>query len=220
MSWVKRREIPLVIGAVCGFTMIADYFLDIPLIAGAATDFTNWTMVLMAFSMMLGIVNLTMIYVRRASRGGTGTDNYTRFCSAWLVALMWVILVLGFVPPQTKHPAFQWVYNAFIFPVMMALYSSLAFFITTAAYRSFRARNFETGVFLVFGLLMIFYNSPIGQSLWTGFISIGDWILKVPNLAGRRAIIISSAIGSLVLGYRTLIGSETGWLARGERKSE
>ena len=65
MSWVKRREIPLVIGAVCGFTMIADYFLDIPIISGVATDFTNWAIILMAFSMFLGVINLTMIYGRK-----------------------------------------------------------------------------------------------------------------------------------------------------------
>jgi hypothetical protein len=125
---------------------------------------------------------------------------------------MFAMIILGLVPPLTQNAVYQWVYQATVYPLTMAIFSSLAFYITSAAYRAFRAHNLDATVFLIFGLIIILYNAPIGAWIWPGFTDLGKWTLAIPNMSGRRAIIISAAIGGLVLGLRTLIGHETGWL--------
>jgi len=95
------------------------------------------------------------------------------------------------------------------------MYSILAFFITSAAFRAFRARNIEASLVLVAGTIMVLSNSPVIANYIPIVKDIGLWIREIPNMATFRAVMIGAALGSIALAVRTLMGIERGYLRGG-----
>jgi hypothetical protein len=129
--------------------------------------------------------------------------------------LFFVAIGVGIEPIATNEVYVYW-YSTITLPIGSAVFSLLGFYILSASYRAFKIRTFETAVFLIVGVLIIMYNAPIMTALWSGFNTIGAWILEVPNLGGQRAIIIGAGLGVIILALRTLLGRETGWLGSRE----
>ena len=88
------------------------------------------------------------------------------------------------------------------------MFALLAFFIASAAFRAFRARNTEAGLLLGSAILVLLGRAPIGRLISDSLPEITNWIIDVPNNAGRRAIIIGAALGAIVTGLRVLLGME------------
>ncbi|MCS7364162.1 MAG: hypothetical protein NDF54_01830 [archaeon GB-1867-035] len=213
MSWARRRELPLLLTAILGIMAFADYFFAIPILHSAVSDLQIWTMIMAAFAMFMGVVNLTIVHGRVVMRE---KDSTRRILSAWTLFLMYLMAILGLLPPITVHPSFQWLYSTTVAALDPTVYSILAFFITSASYRAFRARNFEATVFLISGIIIMLYNAPIGGWLHPGLVTLGSWAMNVPIVAGQRAIMIGAAIGSLALAIRTFTGRESAWLRAGD----
>jgi hypothetical protein len=93
-----------------------------------------------------------------------------------------------------------------LFPLEATLFSLLAFFVIAAAYRAFRVKSFETGLFVVFGILVLLGQVPVGAMLWDQLPVIKDWVLDVPALAGARGILLGVALGTAATGLRVLLG--------------
>jgi len=212
LSWARRRELPLILTAIIGIMAFADYFFDIPTLHSVVSDLQIWTIIMAAFAMFMGVVNLTIVHGRVVMRE---KDSTRRILSAWTLFLMYLMAILGLLPPITAHPSFQWLYSTTVAALNPTVYSILAFFITSASYRAFRARNFEATVFLISGIIIMLYNAPIGGWLHPGLVTLGSWAMNVPIVAGQRAIMIGAAIGSLTLAIRTFTGRERAWLRAG-----
>jgi len=213
MSWLRRRELPLFLTAILGIMAFADYFFDIPVLHSAVSDLQVWIIILSAFAMFMGVINLTIVHGRVVMRE---KDVVRRALSAWTLFLMYLMAILGLLPPITGHPSYRWLYSTTIAALDPTVYSILAFFITSASYRAFRARNLETTIFLVAGIIVILYNAPIGGYIHPGIVTLGAWAMGVPITAGQRAIMVGAAIGALALAIRTFSGRESAWLkARG-----
>ena len=94
------------------------------------------------------------------------------------------------------------------------MFSILAFYIASAAYRAFRVRNVDAAVMLVTAFLLMLGNVPIGEVIWSpdgwlgGFAGIKNWILRVPNAAGNRAITLGIFLGTMASQSRMLLGIE------------
>lgn len=95
------------------------------------------------------------------------------------------------------------------------MYSILAFFITSAAYRAFRARNFEAALILVAGTIVVMSNAPLFTSTFPAFIDAKNWIFDVPNASTMRGVLMGAALGAIALAVRTLMGIERGYLRGG-----
>ena len=95
------------------------------------------------------------------------------------------------------------------------MYSILAFFITSASYRAFRARNWEAAFVLVSGIIVVMSNAPLFTSSAPFLVTWKDWIFDVPNTATGRGVMIGAALGAIALAVRTLMGIERGYLRGG-----
>lgn len=96
------------------------------------------------------------------------------------------------------------------FPLQATLFSLLAFFVATAAYRSFRLRSWESVAFLLVAVIVLLGQIPgwalgdLGETLpW-----IREWILTKVSLGGARGILVGVALGTIVVGIRVLIGAD------------
>ena len=101
-----------------------------------------------------------------------------------------------------------WVYDHIFFPCNATMFALLAFFIASAAFRAFRARNTEAALLLGAAILVLLGRAPIGRLIHDALPTITDWIIDFPNNAGRRAIIMGAALGAIVTGLRVLLGLE------------
>jgi len=128
--------------------------------------------------------------------------------------------LLAAEPDETAQPAY-WIFTYVMIPLQATMFSLLAFFIASAAFRAFRMRSLEAGLLLAAGLLVIIGRVPLGQFDWFawtdqvdefGFHTIMSWIMNVPNTAAMRGVLMGAAMGVIVMGLKVILGIERSYL--------
>ncbi len=103
---------------------------------------------------------------------------------------------------------YLWAYDHIFYPCNATMFALLAFFIASAAFRAFRARNTEAALLLGAAILVMLGRVPIGAAISDLLPQISDWIVDIPNNAGRRAIMMGAALGAIATGLRIILGLE------------
>jgi len=101
-------------------------------------------------------------------------------------------------------------------PLQGTMFSILAFFIASAAYRAFRARSREASVLLVAAVVVMMGRVPLGQFLLPWTWEATQWLLNVLNSAVRRAILIGVSMGAVALSLKIILGIERAYLGGGK----
>ncbi len=205
-----KREIPLLITFLSGLIAVLEYYIPVPTTENAFTVLKNWGIVISAFALGFGAVNLFIVYGRRIKRAPSMVD---RAFSAWLLFLLIVTAVVG-VSLSSASDQYLWIYNSVYLPLGATMYASLCFYMTAGAYKVLKARTLDSTLLLITAFLVILGNTPLFPAIWKGFFSWRKWIFDVIVSGSYRGIRIGVGIGSIVLGIRTLLGMETGYLGR------
>jgi hypothetical protein len=203
-----RRSLPLTITSFVGFWIVFDYFVKIDFVRTWTVNFTNWVIIVAAFALGLGAVNLLRIHGKRVTERRPGWME----SSVLLVALVYMTVTGIFL--GTSSEAFLFAFTNLQQPLSAAMFSLLVFFIASASFRAFRARSIEAAVLLISGVILMLGRAPIGEVIWTKFPDIADWIMQVPNLAGNRGIMIGAAIGIVSVAMRVLLGIDRGYMGQ------
>ncbi len=108
---------------------------------------------------------------------------------------------------------YDWLFNNMNAPMMSTMFAMLAFYIASAAFRAFRARNTEATMLLVTAVLVMLWRVPMGESLFAGIHpdlpqGINNYVMGGINVAVQRGIIIGSAMGAATMGLRIMLGIE------------
>ncbi len=113
------------------------------------------------------------------------------------------------------EPTFKlWIYNKFFVPLQSTMFSLLAFYVASAAFRAFRARSIEATLLLVAGCIVMLGQVPIGDELTGGYASRAQaFLMTYVTKAGLRAIIIGATLGGLATGLRIVLGIERSYLS-------
>lgn len=108
---------------------------------------------------------------------------------------------------------FRHFFDYIMIPIQSTMFSLLAFFIASAAYRAFRARSILATVLLASALVLMLRLIPLGPV--TGFMNdFSSWILLTPNLAAKRAILIGVGLGMVATSLKVVLGIERNYLGR------
>jgi hypothetical protein len=207
-----RRDIPLAITFIVGVIAVLDYYTTIEAVTSTFTVIKNWGVVVQAFALGLGAVNLLRVHGRRISERREGNEW---LFSAWLLLMMIVFIFFGLWRGQfDTDPTYSWLYNAIFLPLGSTMYSSLAFYMAYGSYKVLRARNFEAALLFITAVLVILGNTPIFPATVPAFFHTREWIFTAIVGGSYRGIRIGVGIGAVVLGIRTLLGMETGYLGR------
>ncbi len=197
-----KKEIPTAIIFLVGIIIIAAYYFDIPFITAASNNLQNWGVIVSAFALGLAAVNLLRIHVTKISRKQKGW-----VFSIILLAAMLITIVIGVTTGINSEA-----YRIFLVTPRTALgatiYSLLGFYIASAAYRAFIAKNTDAIILLVSAVLVLFGQTPYGEMVWGRFPDVVAWIMNVPNMAAQRGIIIGAAVGAIALSLRIMLGLE------------
>ncbi|MCB0323890.1 MAG: hypothetical protein KDD69_09965 [Bdellovibrionales bacterium] len=107
--------------------------------------------------------------------------------------------------------------ESFFFPLGAAMFSLLAFYIATAAYRSFRIRSAEALIMMIAAVVVTLGQIPHGPLyVWQGLPGARLWMLENLSTPAFRAIFFGSAIAGLAMAVRMWLSLERSPLATEE----
>jgi len=108
-----------------------------------------------------------------------------------------------------------WLIDYVFAPCNATMFALLAFFVVSAAFRAFRARNTEAALLLGSAIFILVGMAPFGRLISDSLPDIANWIIEIPSNSGRRAIIMGAAIGGITTGMRVILGLERSHLGEG-----
>jgi len=223
-----RREVPILITSIAGLVFAISYFIPHFPFGRAETIFGDWVSIVQSFAIWLGVLNLLKIAVEKIFRKSEGWP-YSYLIIISLIGTLIVGFYDGFrgiyANPQFSYSDpgthFDWVYQYMYSALTSTMFSMLAFFVGSASYRAFRARNVQATMLLVAGFFVmggrvplldrisgLFTDSPI-------FSELANWIMNYPNAAGQRAILIGIALGIMSSSLRVILGIERSHIGGG-----
>ncbi|MYC76244.1 hypothetical protein F4X10_10825 [Candidatus Poribacteria bacterium] len=215
-----RRQVPLILCFVFGVVMMLTQFSPHSFSQGVYEEVLSWALIISPFMLVLGTVTLVQTHVARIRRR---SEHWQYSFIIFAGILLMVVIGIPFGP---QHPIFVWLFNNVQVPMDATMFSLLAFFIASAAYRAFRARTFEASLLLITALIVMMGNVPIGDLFWNTVLSglpwdnaVSDtkqWILDNPNLSARRGIILGVSLGAISQSIRILLGIERSYLGGGD----
>jgi hypothetical protein len=230
-----KRNIPLLVAMIAGFVLIVAYF--IPPTQAWGERVSVWFNILAAIAFVLGGGNLLKIHLKKVSDRGAGWAYSVITVVAFLFTLIVGLFKIG-VPPADQFPdyawsgsyreigsPFWWLFEYAFKPLTATMFAMLAFYVASAAFRAFRAKNFEAILLLGTAFVILVGRTAAGPLL-TGWFpdalsglrteNLTAYLMTVFNTAGNRAIMIGIALGTASVSLKILLGVERGYLGSGE----
>lgn len=197
-----RKQVPLLLTGLAALWVVAAHFVFQlnQLRMMATTD--RWFQVIVATMTLVGAVNLTRIHGTNIQRRKTGYLN-----SIALLFTLYGFLVMGLYYGNTSRE-YRWVFNATVVPMEATMFSIIAFYIASAAFRSFRIRAAEAAVMGLVAMIVMLGNVPIGPVISEYIPQARTWLMDIPTGAGFRAIRIGTFLGTFAAALRIALGLE------------
>ena len=218
-----KRQLPLIIAFIMGVAFAIQYYIPHQWSEEQFTRINDWMVVIAGFSFFLGLASLTQLHYTRIRRKEVGWG----FSAVMFLALILTFLAGWISEGETAKEggtvltSFGWIYDNMMVPLSQTVFSILAFFIASVAFRAFRARTFDAVLLLLAALIVMLGRVPIGEYLWTGLFGdnislrigeIASWVMNVPNMAARRGVMIGVALGTIATSLKIIVGIERGYL--------
>ncbi len=223
--WYKRT-IPLIIVFGIGVLAFAHEYVPHPLAGAFRERMTTWFRIIGGFAMFIGAYSLLHMHISRIRRrvGGWGYSAFVFLGAAGMIAVGLINEGLGPLAPAPRDQMtwFQWGYKYVQVPCGATVFSILAFFIASAAFRTFRAKTFSAALLLVAALIVMFGRVPVSESLGSLlgapqlFSKATDIVMEYPNLAAKRGILLGISLGAISQSLRVLFGIERSYLGGGD----
>ena len=215
-----KRELPLLVTAVIGLFMITSFFVPHHLVSVPADYLQQCAIIVVAFGYVLGGASALRVNLEGIAKRQTD----------WPYKLVLVVsLVTTVVVGLTDGRRWQepgtfsmFLYDQMYSPMQGTMFSLLAFFIASAAFRAFRIRTVEAGLLAAAALIVMLGRVPVGDAL-TSWLpesirmsAFQEWIMNVPQNAAKRAILMGAAMGVMATGLRVILGIERSYLGGGD----
>ena len=245
------KTIPVLIAGAVGWLMIVAYFS--PYLLPSRQIAEEWYTIVAAIAMVLGAVNLCAHHLKKISKNEAGWGYSAVTLLAFSGTVIIGILKVNVVPESARHidrawsgpfrqegSAFWWIYEFLFSPVVSTMFALLAFYVSSAAFRAFRAKNLEAILLLSTALIVLIGQTtdreiltliwpsftkpsdPGSSGPFVNFVSyspiadITEFIRKTFVTAGQRAIMIGIALGVVATSLRVLLGLDRAYLGGDE----
>ena len=214
MSNVLKREVVYAFTGIVTVLMFVEYFFFTETWSLAETIRT-WAIIVYNISLGLGAVQLLRQHTLNLQRK-RANYGYSAVILA-VFAIMFLTGMAGYLATgqQTDNGIYNWLFINVYTPLGATLYPITGFYIFSAAYRAFRARNIDAALMLIAGCFVILSNAPVGEAIWPGFATIGEWFKFTGQIPGMRTFAMVGALGMISYGFRALLGKERGFYAGG-----
>jgi hypothetical protein len=205
-----KTRLPVLVAFISGALMIVAFFGRGSMVDAASETALTWQSIVGGFALLLGAVSIVRVHWQKIS-----TRHEDRFYSACLLVCFVIMGGSGVVFGIGGGTLFDGLFQRIQAPMMSTMFSVLAFFIASAAYRAFRARSVSSAILLVAAMVVMLGRIPMGQYIYHGLPAWADWIMTVPSMAVQRGILIGAALGAASMSLRIILGVERTYLGRG-----
>jgi hypothetical protein len=180
-------------------------------------------MIVASAAIFLGAINLMQVHASRIQHR-LKNWQYSPVVIAGFLMMMAAGLAWGV---QDGRP-FDYMFQTMVVPMGATMFSLLAFFVASAAFRAFRSSNWRATLLLVSAFVVMLGRVPIGDVLWRlipgaasgahpNFVNeVAEWLMQVPNMAGQRAVMIGAGLGVVATSLRMIFGIERSYLGGAE----
>ncbi|MBU1701508.1 MAG: hypothetical protein KJ970_17855 [Candidatus Eisenbacteria bacterium] len=206
-----KRQLPIFIVFITGIIMVIQFFVPHAWSEFLFTYANDFVIVIGILALPLGIFSLMRGTVKKAQR-----DPKERIFALATIAGFLVMVVAGVSRDNFTSPTslLQYSFNYILIPCQATLFSMLAFYVASAAYRAFRVRTWLATVLLVTAFILMLRIVPLPGPLSEWVAALVRWILEVPNMAAKRAIIIGVGLGGVAYSMKIILGIERGYMGR------
>lgn len=230
-----RRTLPVLVCFTVGVLFVAQYFVPTWWSKEANAQASNWAKVVTGFSYLIGLQSLLHLHLQRMRRGAAGWGYsvlvFVGFACMVVFGLAGEFEKLASIvfrreltfahsfqgyTDEGKGTIYEWMLHYLYNPAMATMFSLLAFFIASAAYRTFRARTVESAFLLVAALIVIFGRTPLAAAISSAFPAAADWIMTFPNTAVKRGLMIGVSLGMVGTALRVIFGIERAYIGGGD----
>ena len=206
-----RRQIPLALTFIVGIIITANWFIDLAPLNDLGNIITNFNTVMVAFMMGFAGVNILMIHTRRIQKNMSQGNMLDVVFSVLLLGALIIWTAVGIFMGRSSD-TYQWMYTNFNLPLSSTAYAATLFYLASATYRVIRARSTETAILVVVSIIVIMGNMPMFVTYIPALMTIKNWLADIVVTAAYRAITIGVGLGGILMGVRTLLAMETGFL--------
>ncbi|MGI6162875.1 MAG: hypothetical protein ACOYEQ_02975 [Bacillota bacterium] len=197
-----KREGPIALTILVGVVYIISVMFAAPVLEATQKTLDDWYTIVTGFICLVGVVSLTQVHGSRIVQ-----KRNDWFYSGVVLFSLYGYMLLGLFG-GVENALFNLLYNNVLSVILMTIFSTLTFWIGSAAYRAFRAKSLESAILLISAALVMLGKVTLGNFISPVLPKAANWIMNVPNTAGMRAIEMGSAIGGIVLALRIILGIE------------
>jgi len=218
-----RTTLPVIVAFLSGLILVVSpFFSDDTFIGQLKQELIVWLIIVGGFTLLLGVVSITRVNwtaVRQRKEG-------------WGYKILTLVAIFAMAVPSVLSPdwsslfgraegsIYDWLFMNLQSPMMATMFSTLAFYIASAAYRAFRARSAEATILLITAVLVMLWRVPMGEWLLNqvpGDIPylLNTYVMGGANMAVQRGIIIGAALGAASMSLRIILGIERTYMGKG-----
>ena len=207
-----QQILPLLITFVFGLALVLQYYVPHPASENFLQEISLWSQIIAGFAIVLGVVSLLSAHYQKIAHQESGWGY-----SAVLFVSMLTVFGAGlWAEGKAEGTFFGWLYDYVLVALQGTMFSLLAFFVASAAYRAFRARTLEATILLSAAVLVMAGRVPLGEALLPRVGALADWIMTVPNTAAQRGILIGVSLGAIATSIKIIFGIERAYLGGGD----
>ncbi len=231
-----KKNLPLIIAFASGLLILIAGFIPHKPFGMLEETLTNWFMIISSFAILLGQISLIQANVTRVAQRTPNWPYYLAglisFAGMVVFGLLWGMEktpgILGHgegISQNLGSKPFDYIFDYVYMPLSATMFSLLAFYIASAAYRAFIIRNFESNLLMITAVIVMLGRTSFATWLtsWIpdswGILQLPrltDFIMQYPNTAAQRAILISAALGVVGSSLRIILGIERSYLGGGK----
>jgi hypothetical protein len=197
-----KKTVPFLITLLTGLFTFAYYYVPHDLMQVLWDHASNWAIIVGGGAMAVGAISMIRTYYKKSMNKA----DPNRYYSMVAIVCLFGMAITGFVTGIKPGSLFNDIFINVLSPLESTMFSLLAFYIASAAFRSFRLKNFSAGLLLFSAILIMLAQIPAGELISSKIPLIKDWILDYPNVAAQRAIMIGIAIGSVATALKIILG--------------
>ncbi|MBF0300703.1 MAG: hypothetical protein HQK51_18460 [Oligoflexia bacterium] len=197
-----KKTVPFLITLGMGIFTFMYYFMPHKMMKIIWEDVSDWAIIIGGGAMAVGAISMIRTYYRKS----LNKDDPNRWYS--LITLICTIgmTLIGFITGIGGESLFNDLFINVMIPLESTMFSLLAFYIASAAFRSFRLKSFSAGLLLVAAIIVMLAQIPLGENINENIPAISSWIMDCPNVAARRAILMGISIGSVATALKIILG--------------
>jgi hypothetical protein len=196
-----KKQIPIYFVLVSGIVMIIQYFIPSEESEWFFTYANDWVIVIGIFALALGIWSLLKTEAKKLK------DPKERFFAGTVLFGYFIMFLTGLTNEMRIGYLHTQLFDNILIPIQATIFSLLAFYIASAAYRAFRARTLLATILLLTAFIVMLRLIPLGEFSTLNQTAVA-WILSVPNMAAKRAIAIGVGLGAIATCIKIILGIE------------